>query len=56
MNIEEWVKKVNEFVAEIANDSDLSDSEYIEVLEEIESLAQSNISAKQEEMGDDLEE
>lgn len=52
-SVEEWEKKVEEFFGEISNDDDLNDHDFLEVLENIESLADSSIRAKREEMDDD---
>jgi hypothetical protein len=53
--VDTWVKKIGEFVGEIAADDALSDTEYIEVLEEMVDIAQSSIDAKKAEMNEDAE-
>ena len=39
MTKDEWLKRVQEFVGDIARDDDLRDADYVEVLQELEDQA-----------------
>lgn len=53
MDLKEWEKRNEDYVAEIAGDDDLSDRGYIEVLSDLVERAESAISAKLEETATD---
>lgn len=52
----EWEKRNEEYVGEISGDADLTDEEFIEVLEDLCDRAQSAIDAKRTELDADAEE
>lgn len=57
MKLTEWERRNEDYVAEIAADDNLTDSEYVEVLEDLIERAQSARDAKTEELsGDDDDE
>ena len=53
MQPSEWEKRNEDYCNEIAGDDDLEDEEYCEVLEDLIDRAESALTAKREEMGDD---
>ncbi len=53
MNEAEWLERVQEFVEEIEDDRDLHDASYIDVLDELSSLANSAADTKREELRKD---
>lgn len=47
---DDWTKRADKFLGEIDGDVSLPDADYVDVMEEIASLAESRANAKKEEM------